>query len=146
MPWWDRSCDLALIVGTFIHGLGNYEAMRNDKEIPFGRRTAQFIIADSGSAQIFKSFRVATISSRKVFDDAFSADKFKAQAEAHEAVAATVVESKLVADQGSMIKQGSTPHDSNTNPTYNTDKPLSFQTTNARENISQKLKETNHFS
>ena len=66
--------------------------MLNDEELPFGIIIAQFIIADSGSAQSFKYFRVATRSSRKVFDDAFSADKFKAQAEAHEAVAATVVE------------------------------------------------------
>ena len=29
-PWWDRSCDLALMVGNFIHGLGKYEAMWND--------------------------------------------------------------------------------------------------------------------
>ena len=29
-PWWDRSCDLGLLIGTFFHGLGNYEDMKND--------------------------------------------------------------------------------------------------------------------
>ena len=76
--WWYISCDLALIVGTFIRGLGNYDAMRNDKELPFGRIIAQFIIADSGSSQSFRSFRLETRAARKVFNDALSADKYKA--------------------------------------------------------------------
>ena len=92
------SCDLALIVGSIIHGLRNYEVIQNDKELPFGRRIAQFIISDSGSAQAFRSFRVATRAARKVFYDALSAAKCKSQAEAHEAVAAAVAESKIVAD------------------------------------------------
>ena len=132
-------------VGTFIHGLGNYNAMQNDKEPPFGRRIAQFIIADSGYAQPFRSFRVETRSARKVFDDALRAAKCKAQAESHETVAAAVASSKLVADQGSMIEQGSTIKDYKMNPTCNTDKPQSFQTPNALENISQNLKEPNNF-
>ena len=45
-----------------------------------------------------------------------------------------------------MIKQGSTPNYSKMNPTYNTDKPQSFQTSNTLENSSQILKEPNHFS
>ena len=79
--------------------------MRNDKEIPFVRRIAQFIIADSGSAQAFRSFRVATTPERKVFDDYLSAAKCKAQAESHEAIAAAVAASKLVADQGSTNRE-----------------------------------------
>ena len=75
-----------------------------------------------------------------------SAAKCKSQAEAHEVVAAAVAASKLVADMGSMIKIGSTTKDSKMNPTCNTDKPQSFQTPNALENISQKFKEPNHFS
>ena len=72
--------------------------MLNDEELPFGIIIAQFIIADSGSAQSFKYFRVATRSARKVFDDAFGAAKCKSQAESHEAVDATVEASKLVAE------------------------------------------------
>lgn len=33
--WWDRSCDIALIVGTFLHGYGNYEAILQDQNMPF---------------------------------------------------------------------------------------------------------------
>ena len=145
-PWRDRSCDLALIFGTFIHGIENYEAMRNDKELPFGRRISQFIIDDSGSAQAFRYFIVATSPARKVFDDALSSAKCKAKAESHETVAAVVDASKLVADQGSMINQGYTKKDSKTNPTCNTDKPQPFQNPNVIENNSQSLKEPNNFS
>ena len=95
--------DLALIFGTFILGLGSYEAMRNDEELPFGRIITQFIISDSGSAKAFRSFRVAARAEIKVLDNDLSAAKCKAQAEAHEDVAAEVAASKLVSDQGSMI-------------------------------------------
>ena len=96
--------------------------MRNDKEIPFGRRIAQFNTADSGSAQSFRSFRVATRAAIKVFDDALRAAKCKSQAESHNSVAAAVSVSKLVADQGYIIDQGSTPKDPKMNPNCNTDK------------------------
>ena len=65
--------------------------------------------------------------SRKWFDDDLSADKCKSRVESHEAVAATVTASQLVADQVSMIKIGSTPKYSNINPTCNTDKPNHFK-------------------
>ena len=66
---------------------------------------------------------MATRASRKVFDYSLSAANCKAQAEAHEAIAAVVAASRLVADQGYMIKQGSTPKDPKMNPTCNADKP-----------------------
>ena len=135
-----------LIVGTFIHGIGNYEAMQNDEELPFGRRISQFIIADSCSSQAFRSLRMVTMAARKVFNDALSAVKYKAQAEAHESVSAAVVASKVVVHQGSMIDKGYTPKYSRMNPTFNTDKPQSFQNPNFLENSSQILKEPNHFS
>ena len=116
---WDRSCGLAIIVGTFIHGLGNYDAMLNDKEIHFGRRIAQFIISDSGYSQVFRSFIVATREARKVFDDTLSVAKCKAQAEVHDSVATAGSASKSVADQGYMLEQGYTPKDSRMNPTFN---------------------------
>ena len=119
--------------------------MKNDEELPFDRRIAQYIIADSGYAQSFRSFRVATRAARKVINDALSEAKWKAQDESHEAIAAEVAASELVSDQGFMIKQGSTPKYPKTNTTCNTDKPQSFQTPNALENSSQNLKEPNHF-
>lgn len=33
--WWDRSCDMSILLGTFYHGLGNYSAIFNDKNLPF---------------------------------------------------------------------------------------------------------------
>ena len=35
MLGWTRSCDLALLIGTFIYGFGNYEAMHTDKGLDF---------------------------------------------------------------------------------------------------------------
>mmetsp|Transcript_46338 Transcript_46338/g.69923 ORF Transcript_46338/g.69923 Transcript_46338/m.69923 type:complete len:1184 (+) Transcript_46338:1551-5102(+) len=98
-PWWDRSCDLALIVGTFIHGLGNYEAMRLDDDLPFGRKISQYASNDPGTARAFHTFEAAAYSARKVFDDALSSAKLKAQAEAHAAVAAAVAASKLAEEK-----------------------------------------------
>ena len=89
---------------------------------------------------------MATRAARKLFDDSLSAAKCKSQAEAHAAVSAEVAVSKVVADQGSMIKLCSNPKDYKMNTTCNTDKRLSFQTPNALENISQNLKVPNHFS
>ena len=120
--------------------------MRNDKEFPFGIIISQFIISDSGSAQVFRSFRVATRSERKVFDDYLIVAKCKSQAEAHEAVAAAVAASKLVSDQVSIIELGSISKYSKTNTTCITDKTQSFQTPNTLENSSQNLKEPNNFS
>ena len=95
--------------------------MQNDKELPFCRRIAQFIIADSGSAQAFRYFRVARREARKAFDDALSEAKCKDQDEAHAAFDTAVTASELVADQGSMTELGYTRKDSRVNPTCNTD-------------------------
>ena len=140
MPWWYRRCDLALIFGTFFYGLGKYEAMLNDKEPPFGRGISQFIISDSSSAQALRYSRVTTRAAIKLFDDTLSVDNCNSQAESREVSAAAVAASKLVSDRGSIIEQGSTSKDSKMNPTCNTDKPQSFQTPNALENLSQNLK------
>ena len=120
--------------------------MRNEEEIPFGRGIAQSIIFDSGSAQAFRSFIVATREARKVSGDALSAAKCKVKAESHEDFSAAVSVSKLFAYQGSIIKKGSTPKYSKMNTTFNTDKPQSFQTPNVLENSSQILKEPNRSS
>ena len=74
---------------------------------------------------------MATRAARKVSNDALSAAKCKAQDEYHEAVAAAVAASRLVADKGFMIKQVCTSNNPKTNTTCNTDKPQSFQTPHA---------------
>ena len=69
---------------------------------------------------------MATRVTKKVFDDALSETKCKAQFEVNEAIATSGEASKLVADKGSMIKHSYTPEDSKMTPTCNTDKPQSF--------------------
>ena len=89
-PWWDRSCDVALIIGTFIHGLGNYEAIRNDEELPFARRIRSFISSDPGSALAHICFHQATKTVKSVYVDALKTSKRNQQIESHEAVAAVI--------------------------------------------------------
>ena len=89
-PWWDRSCDIALIIGTFVHGLGNYEAMRNDEELPFARRITSFISSDPGSALAHICFHQATKTAKSVYVHALKTSKRKQQIESHEAVAAVI--------------------------------------------------------
>ena len=101
--------------------------MRNDKELPFGRGIYQFIIDDSGSAQAFRYFIVATRAARKSFDDAFNVANCKAQAEAHEYISDAVAASKSFSDKDSMIKKGYTPNDFKKNPTFNTNNPNHFK-------------------
>lgn len=98
--WWDRSCDLALIVGTFVHGFGNYEAMRNDEELPFAKLMGTHATKDMGCADAGRFFVVATMVARKVFDDALESSKAKAQLEAHAAVAAAVAATKKAHAEG----------------------------------------------
>ena len=89
-PWWDRSCDVALLIGTFVHGLGNYEAMRNDEELPFARRIRSFISSDPGSALAHICFHQATKTAKSVYVDALKTSKRNQQIESHEAVAAVI--------------------------------------------------------
>ena len=66
---------------------------------------------------------MTTRAARKAFNDSLSAAKCKTQDEPHEAVAAAVAASKLVADKGYIIEIGSTPKDPKMNTTCNTVKP-----------------------
>jgi hypothetical protein len=84
--WWDRCCDVALIVGTFVHGLGNYKAMRADLELPFSERIRKDTSLSSSVAH--DTFVAATNAARKVFDDALEAGRIKAELEVQAAVAA----------------------------------------------------------
>mmetsp|Transcript_39977 Transcript_39977/g.82247 ORF Transcript_39977/g.82247 Transcript_39977/m.82247 type:complete len:1159 (-) Transcript_39977:502-3978(-) len=99
-PWWDRSCDSALIIGTFIHGCGNYETMRNDDELPFSRRILGYIASDPASAKAHLCFQQATKTAKAVYVDALKTAKRRQQIESHEAVAAVIAASKDVAEAG----------------------------------------------
>jgi len=60
-PWWDRSCDLGLLIGTFFHGLGSYEAMRNDEALPFGNKIKSYVMCNNTEAEAYHHFEVAAL-------------------------------------------------------------------------------------
>eukprot|EP00980_Cylindrotheca_fusiformis_P012454 scaffold3054_cov129-Cylindrotheca_fusiformis.AAC.18 len=75
--WWDRSCDIALLIGTFVHGLGNYDAMLNDDALAFGYRINKFAKTDEACVAAQKQFDRATVTARAVFDDSLQAFDLK---------------------------------------------------------------------
>lgn len=98
-PWWDKSCDVGLVLGTFIHGLGNYEAMRHDEELPFLNRIKYWVKeCDKVDAEIYRRFEKSAHAAREVFDVALDTIKIKFQQQTTAAVAAVVASSKGDAD------------------------------------------------
>lgn len=98
--WWDRSCDVALLVGTFVHGYGNYESMSTDTDLVFGRTIDRCLAIDQGCSDAITKFDNATAAARKVYEDALESAKFKQQKEAQAAVAAAVaLQKKSSADE-----------------------------------------------
>lgn len=93
-PWWDRSCDLGLIVGTFFHGLGNYNAMRSDKDLPFANKIKCFINYNKSEAESYRHFDAAAAAAKEVFDTALVTMKRKFQEQTHAAVAAVFAANK----------------------------------------------------
>lgn len=97
--WWDRSCDIGLLLGTFIHGFGNYEAMRNDDDLPFKAKIRQQANANEACAAAHGCFVAAANAARKVFDSAFDSAKSKAQEEVNAVVAKVYAASKVEGDK-----------------------------------------------
>ena len=87
VAWWDRSCDIFLLIGSFVHGLGNYEAMLHDDTLPFAFKIRRFSKKDVACIAAQEKFTKTTEAARKVFDDALEATKLKAQEEVQAAVA-----------------------------------------------------------
>lgn len=104
--WWDRSCDLALIIGSFVHGLGNYHAMQNDSDLPFAHNSREFAEADEGAFSANIAFQAAATASRKVFDDALNAVKAIAALEIQAAVAAAASEARKREKDALVMRQG----------------------------------------
>jgi hypothetical protein len=98
--WWDRSCDIALLLGTFVYGFGNYEKMRNDKELPFARKIGELAEADISSSGAYLAFHAATRTARKTCDAALESAKAKQTEEAHMMVAAVVKARKEAEKEG----------------------------------------------
>lgn len=96
-PWWDRACDVSLIIGTFIHGLGNYDAMQKDINLPFGFKISQYSLIDVFASQAYHNYDASAQSVRKVFDDSINLSKPKGD----EVVSATILQTN-----GSTEKKG----------------------------------------
>jgi hypothetical protein len=104
--WWDRSCDIGLIVGTFVHGLGNYEAMRNDFDLPFADKLRKIAQHDEACHTASHLFRVAAHAARKVFDDALEAVRIKAELEVQAAVAAAAKAASKREEDAALLRKG----------------------------------------
>jgi SNF2 family DNA or RNA helicase len=93
-PWWDRSCDLGLLIGTFFHGLGSYEAMRIDEDLPFSTKIKSYVMCNTAEAESYHHFEMAADAAKSVFDTALVTMKRKFQEQTHAAVAAVFAASK----------------------------------------------------
>ena len=87
-PWWDRACDQALILGTFFHGLGNYEAIRQDAELGFAVKMRNYANLNGADKSAHMKFAAAASATKLVFDDALSSLKIRFQEQTAMVVAA----------------------------------------------------------
>jgi len=87
-PWWDRACDHALILGTFFHGLGNYEAIRQDAELGFTVKMRNYANLNGADKSAHVKFAAAASATKQVFDDALSSLKIRFQEQTAMVVAA----------------------------------------------------------
>ena len=104
--WWDRSCDIALLLGTFVHGLGNYEAMLNDETLPFISNITKYAKSDIMCCDAQTRFANAAVAAKKVCDDALEASKLKAQKEVQKAVAAAAAAALKREKEAAALRQG----------------------------------------
>lgn len=104
--WWDRSCDIALLLGTFVHGIGNYEAMLNDETLPFVSKISKYAKSDTMCCDAQSRFIRAAIATKKVCDDALEASKLKAQKEVQKAVAAAAAASLKREKDAAALREG----------------------------------------
>lgn len=58
-PWWDRSCHIALIIGTFTHGFGSYDSMSRDPLLPFSHKINSYTIANPCFGNVLLAFNSA---------------------------------------------------------------------------------------
>jgi hypothetical protein len=95
-----------LVVGTFVHGLGNYEAMRNDFDLPFADKLRRVAQQDEACHNASHLFRVAAQAARKVFDDALEAVRIKAELEVQAAVAAAAKAASKREEDAALLRKG----------------------------------------
>ena len=91
-------------MGTFIHGLGNYKAMRSDPELPFSEKIKRN--ASHGFRSSYQAFVVAASAARQVFDDALEAGRMKAELEVQAAVAAAAKAASKREEDAALLREG----------------------------------------
>ena len=104
--WWDRNCDVALVIGTFVHGLGNYEAMQCDTDLPFANKLIEASEKNKGCVAAVKVFQSASTAARQVFDDALEAGRIKAELEVQAAVAAAAKAALKREEDAAVLRKG----------------------------------------
>jgi len=104
--WWDRSCDVGLIIGTFVHGLGNYEVMLRDHSLPFSEKIKKYVQQDFLCKVAIQRFRCAASATRKVFDEALDAMQVKAELEVQAAVAAAAKAAAQREKDAARVREG----------------------------------------
>ena len=90
--WWNRSCDLGLIVGSLYHGLGSYRKIQEDPKLPFSEFLSDSN-KDNSMSRAVDIHECVINQLKSVFEQAIHDAKFKAS----EKVAATVSEEVVAA-------------------------------------------------
>lgn len=104
--WWDRECDVGLILGTFIHGLGNYKSIGSDSDLCFSRKMKTSFDSYGAYRSGVENFNLACKAARKVFDDALEAGRIKAEHEVQAAVAAAAKAAKEREEDAAVLREG----------------------------------------
>jgi hypothetical protein len=104
--WWDRSCDVALIIGTFVHGLGNYDAMRSDEDLPFAHNIRVYSELEEACCAANRAFQAAAAAARRVFENALESAKAKAAHEVQAAVAKAAATASEREQDALALRQG----------------------------------------
>jgi hypothetical protein len=104
--WWDRSCDIALVIGTFVHGLGNYKNMKADESLPFAVKIHRTTQSDEACRTAIQCFRTACRATRQVFDDALEAGRIKAELEVQAAVAKAAKSASQREEDAAKLREG----------------------------------------
>jgi len=120
-PWWDRVCDLGLIIGSFIYGLHSYRAMQKDNDLPFQKKIKAATKDDCSCSQAHQTFLCAVKAARNTFDKALSVSQAKHAAD--EGIVANSHTKEPISQQ-SIIKEelGDVPSNSDANETAKPEK------------------------
>ena len=89
--WWNRSCDLALIAGSLLHGLGSYRRMQEDPNLPFSKYLSKG--NDMNSQSDVNMYELVINASKNLFERAMN----KSNLQSNEKAAAIISEEVLAA-------------------------------------------------